>query len=98
MKLPATIVVEDLSLRKKARSAKGTKEEPGVNVAAKSGLHRAMHDTGMGMLNQLHTYGAEQSGGRLIEVDARNTSQDCRDRRSRPFLCRIDFGAHGVGF
>ena len=73
----STIVVEDLSLRNMVRSASGSKEEPGTNVAAKSGLNRAIHDTGMGMLIQLLTYKAEKSGGRLIKVDARNTSQDC---------------------
>lgn len=73
----STIVVEELSLRNMVRSAKGTTKEPGTNVAAKSGLNRAIHDTGMGMLIQLLTYKAERSGGRLIKVDARYTSQDC---------------------
>jgi putative transposase len=35
------------------RSAKGTIEEPGRNVAAKSGLNRAMLDAGFGRLATL---------------------------------------------
>jgi len=73
----STIVVENLALRNMVRSAKGSVEKPGANVKAKSGLNRSIHDTGMGKLIQLLTYKAERSGGRLIKVNARYTSQDC---------------------
>ena len=47
------IALEDLSLRAMARSARGTIDEPGRNVAAKSGLNRALLDAGFGTLGTL---------------------------------------------
>ncbi len=41
------IVVEDhLKITNMVRSAKGTAERPGTNVAAKSGLNRSIADAG----------------------------------------------------
>lgn len=42
------IAMEGLSLRRMTRSAKGTLEKPGTNLRAKSGLNRALLDTGLG--------------------------------------------------
>ena len=42
----ALIVLEDLRIGNMTRSAKGTVQEPGHNVAAKSGLHRSILDQG----------------------------------------------------
>jgi hypothetical protein len=39
--------------------------------------NRAIADAGMAKLVQMLTYKAERSGGRLVRVDARHTSQDC---------------------
>lgn len=47
------IVTEKLNLRGMTRSAKGTVEQPGRNVAAKSGLNRALLDAGFGILRRL---------------------------------------------
>ena len=44
----AVVVVEDLQVRAMSKSAKGTVEQPGKNVAAKSGLNRAILDQGWG--------------------------------------------------
>jgi len=42
--------VEDLKITSMTRSAKGTKEQPGRNVAAKTRLNRAIRRSGLGML------------------------------------------------
>jgi putative transposase len=47
------IGLEKLDLRAMTRSAKGTVEAPGRNVAAKRGLNRAMLDAGFGILARL---------------------------------------------
>jgi putative transposase len=44
----AVIVIEDLQVAHMSRSARGTMEEPGRNVAAKSGLNKAILDQGWG--------------------------------------------------
>lgn len=71
------IVIEDLKVRQMSRSSKGSLDEPGRNVRAKSGLNRAILDKGWGeMRRQLH-YKAEWAGKRVLEVNARNTSRSC---------------------
>jgi putative transposase len=46
----AVLVVEDLNLKNMTKSAKGTLEEPGRNVAAKSGLNRSLAQAAPGKL------------------------------------------------
>ncbi len=65
-------VVEDLHTQIMTKSAKGTVEEPGVNVAAKSGLNREILNTGWYGLKQKLAYKTE-----VIEVSAINTSRRC---------------------
>ena len=72
-----TIAVEDLKLRNMTRSARGTVDEPGTNVAQKAGLNRALLDAAPGKLIQMLTYKAARAGGRIIKVDPKNTSQAC---------------------
>lgn len=43
------IYVEDLQVSNMSKSAKGTVEAPGTNVAQKSGLNRAILDQGWGV-------------------------------------------------
>lgn len=71
------IVVEDLKLRNMTRSAKGTVETPGKNVAAKSGLNRSILDAGLAQFIQILTDKAESAGRLVITVDPRGTSQMC---------------------
>ena len=52
------VAVEALSLRNMLRSAKGTQQQPGTNVRAKTGLNRSMSRAG---LSELHSY-IEQVG------------------------------------
>lgn len=74
-----TIVVEDLRIRNMTRSATGTVDEPGVNVAAKRGLNRGMLDAAIFTLYGMIRYKAESAGGRFISMDPRNTSTDCSE-------------------
>ncbi|MGH3440847.1 MAG: RNA-guided endonuclease InsQ/TnpB family protein [Nitriliruptorales bacterium] len=57
--------------------AKGTMENPGVNVAAKAGLNRALQDAALGRLAFWVAVKAENAGRRLWLVDAANTSRRC---------------------
>ena len=72
-----TIAVEKLRITNMTRSAAGTVEEPGKNVAAKSGLNRSIQEQTWGLLRQQLAYKAEWAGRRFVEVDPRYTSQDC---------------------
>jgi len=60
-----------------SRSARGTVEHPGSNVAAKSALNDAIMDSGWGRLLAMLTYKAEEAGRRVVAVDPRPTSQRC---------------------
>jgi putative transposase len=72
-----TIVIEDLKIRNMMRSAKGTVEEPGTNVARKTGLNRSIGDAAWGRFAELLTYKAERAGGSVLRVNPRNTSNEC---------------------
>lgn len=71
------IAVERLQPAKMTRSAKGTKEEPGKNVAAKSGLNREILRQAWGKLHAMLSYKAEWAGRRFVPVNPAYTSQDC---------------------
>jgi putative transposase len=73
----AVICVEDLNLKGMTKSAKGTVENPGKNVAAKSGLNRSMMRLGHGLLYRYLEYKCEKYGSTLVKVDPRFTSQEC---------------------
>ena len=74
-----TIFVEDLKVRNMVRSAAGTADEPGINVAAKRGLNRGMLDASISALYAMIRYKAASAGGRVVRVDPRNTSTDCSE-------------------
>ena len=71
------IAHENLAIPNMVRSASGTIENPGTNVAAKRGLNRSIQDAGWGQLLQFLTYKAEDAGREVIGVDPRNTSRTC---------------------
>ena len=73
----ATVVLEDLRISNMTASAKGTIEQPGTNVRAKSGLNRRILDQGWGEFRRQLGYKLAWLGGALILVDARNTSRTC---------------------
>lgn len=71
------IAVESLRITNMTRSASGTLEEPGRNVAAKSGLNRSILAAGWGVFLNVLRAKAESAGRVVVEVDARHTSQRC---------------------
>ena len=80
-----TIVIEDLKTHAMTRSAKGTADNPGTNVRAKSGLNREILATGWAAFETMFEYKTP----RLVKVPARNTSRTCHacghvDAASRP--------------
>ncbi|MDZ5442679.1 transposase [Micromonospora sp. 4G57] len=71
------IAHEDLRIANMIRSARGTNDAPGVNVAAKAGLNRSILDAGWGMFLAILSAKAESAGRTIIAVDPRNTSRTC---------------------
>ncbi|MFC7382579.1 RNA-guided endonuclease InsQ/TnpB family protein [Sphaerisporangium rhizosphaerae] len=71
------IVHEDLRIANMTRSASGTIEQPGRNVAAKSGLNRGILDAGWGVFLTVIAHKAESAGRELIAVNPANTSRTC---------------------
>jgi putative transposase len=69
-----TIRVEDLNVRAMTRSARGTRERPGTNVAQKRGLNREIGRQGWGLLVARLEHKAL---GRLELVPPAYTSQRC---------------------
>jgi putative transposase len=73
----AVIVIEDLQIRNMSRSARGTVEEPGRQVAQKAGLNKAILDQGWGTFRRMLEYKQHWRGGEVIAVNPRFTSQTC---------------------
>src|SRR5262245_43383567 len=73
----AVICLEDLQVRNMSKSARGTVEEPGTQVAQKSGLNKAILDQGWGMFRHMLEYKQTWRGGEVIAVSPRLTSQEC---------------------
>ena len=71
------LAVEDLQIRNMMHSAAGTVEEPGKNVAQKSGLNRSINEQTWGILHNQLAYKAEYAGRELIKVDPAYTSRTC---------------------
>lgn len=71
------VAVEDLKIKNMTKSAKGTEETPGGNVAQKRGLNRAITQQSWGLFFEMLEYKLEQRGGSLVRVDPRFTSQTC---------------------
>ncbi|MGB7867098.1 MAG: transposase [Mycobacterium sp.] len=69
-----TIRVEALDVRAMTRSARGTVDQPGVRVAQKRGLNRAISRQGWGRLVARLDH---KAAGRLERVPAAYTSQRC---------------------
>ena len=86
-------VMEDLRIQDMAKSAKGTEEKPGKNVAQKSGLNKVILAQCWGLFAMLLAY---KLAGEIIWVAAAYTSQRCNpcgythkdNRDGRRFLCR----------
>lgn len=73
------IVIEDLKTKNMTKSASGTIEEPGRNVAQKSGLNRAILRQGWHMFSVMLGHKAEEFGSVVIKVDPKYSSQECSE-------------------
>ena len=73
----ALVFVEDLQIRNMSQSAAGTAENPGKNVAPKSGLNKAILDQGWGEFRRQLGYKMVWKGGILFAVPPHHTSQTC---------------------
>jgi putative transposase len=71
------ICLEDLKVQKMTRSAKGTREKPGKNVAAKSGLNRSILDQGWYEFKRQLMYKQAWRGGYVVLVNPKYSSQQC---------------------
>jgi putative transposase len=92
------IRVEDLRITNMTRSAKGTAENPGRNVRAKSGLNREIMRSGWGLLVRRLR---DKAPGRVEEITPAYTSQTCsgcghRDPESRESQSRFRCRACGL--
>ena len=72
------VVLEDLKVANMSKSAKGTMENPGKNVAAKSGLNKSILDQGWFEFKRQLGYKLDWLGGELVLVNPRNTSRRCQ--------------------
>lgn len=73
----AMVVIEGLKVSNMSRSAKGDRENPGVNVKAKSGLNRSILDQGWYEFRRQLAYKQAFRGGEVLAVPAHHTSQTC---------------------
>jgi len=73
----SVVVIEKLNLPNMTRSASGTVEEPGTNVAQKRGLNRSILGAGLGKFGTYLKYKAKDHGSTVVEVPAAYTSQTC---------------------
>lgn len=71
------LVLEDLKLQNMTKSARGTMEAPGSNVAAKQALNRSLQDAALGRLQHWVCVKAEEAGRVTWAVPAHNTSRTC---------------------
>jgi len=97
----AVVYAEDLQVRNMSRSARGTREEPGKNVRAKSGLNKAILDQGWSEFMRQLGYKLSWRGGELIKVPAWYTSQKCSrcghiSKNNRKSQSRLECEACGL--
>lgn len=76
----SVVGVEDLNVSGMTRSAAGTVEEPGKNVAAKAGLNRNILDVGFSQIRSQLEYKTKFYGSRLVVIDRfEPTSKRCSE-------------------
>jgi putative transposase len=98
----ALIGLEDLNIKNMTASAAGTLEEPGRNVAAKSGLNRDMRHGRFGMGRRMLGYKTEWHGGKVVAVPPAYTSQTCsaceKHPKDHPETRHLEHGRDGERF
>ena len=96
----ALIAIEDLPVVHLTAAAKGTLENPGVNVSQKTGLNRSILDQGWGEFRRQLEYKSAWAGAVLVVVDPAYTSQQCShcghidalNRQTQSEFCCISCG------
>lgn len=96
----ATIMIEDLRVANMSKSASKTVEQPGRQVAQKSGLNKSILDQGWGLFRNMLEYKQLWRGGQLIVIPAPYTSQTCHqcgvidkaNRASQAEFCCVHCG------
>jgi putative transposase len=73
----AFIAIENLKVTNMSKSAKGTIENPGTNVAQKSGLNRSILNQGWSIFDIFLTYKCIENGSWLEKVPPHYSSQEC---------------------
>ncbi len=68
------VIFEDLNIQGMTRSAKGSRQNPGKNVAQKRGLNRAILRSGWGRLERYMSYKTDTE-----KIDPEYTSQRCHN-------------------
>jgi putative transposase len=76
-KTHSLICIEDLKVFNMSRSASRTVESPGSNVRQKSGLNRSILDQAWAEYRRQLEYKSLWAGGRVLAVQAMNTSRTC---------------------
>jgi putative transposase len=71
------IVIEDLKVKNMTKSASGTIDNPGINVAQKRGLNRVISEQSWGEMARQLEYKSKWNNGQLISVSAAYTSRTC---------------------
>jgi len=71
------LILEELQVKNMVRSAAGTVDEPGRNVAGKRGLNRSMHDASFGMIRSEIEIKYLTTNGIVIAVPPQYTSRKC---------------------
>ena len=74
---PRNVACEKTQIKNMVRSARGTMENPGRNVAQKSGLNRSIHRCRWGRVKTRIANACEQQGTAYFEVRATNSSTTC---------------------
>lgn len=70
-------ILEDLKIKNMTASAAGTIEDPGRNVAQKSGLNREILNVNWGMIDIFLTYKALRQGKIVFKTNPQHSSQEC---------------------
>ena len=78
------IAIEDLQITNMTSRAAGTVEQPGTNVAQKTGLNRGILAQGWGETARQLKYKAEWAGRQVVEVIPRGTSKECSQCGAKP--------------
>lgn len=76
--------VEDLPIQGMTASARGTRDEPGRNVAQKAGLNRGILGNAFGTFKRLLRYKAGWYGCAVVFVPPAYTSQTCSECQRHP--------------